>query len=72
LHTVFALHNISVTNGVVRVVSAVIIVLNGVVEIIRHARYMVIVEMLVTKDLQIQKPIRYNLVHFQYTDAVNQ
>lgn len=51
MHAILALHDISVTNGVVRVVGAIIIVLNGIVEIIRHARYMVLVEMLVTKDL---------------------
>jgi hypothetical protein len=41
-HAVLSLHDISVANGVVRVVCAVIIVLNGVVEIVRHARYVVL------------------------------
>jgi hypothetical protein len=36
----------------VRIVCAVIIVLDGVVEIVRHARYVVIVEMFITQDLQ--------------------
>jgi hypothetical protein len=56
-HTVLALHNIAVANGVVRIVRAIIIVLDGVIEIIRHARYMVIVEMFVTEDLQEHNPI---------------
>jgi hypothetical protein len=56
-HTVLAPNNFPVANGVVRIVCAVIIVLNCVVEILRHARYMVIVEMFITQDLQNHNPV---------------
>jgi hypothetical protein len=56
-HTVLALNNFPVANGVVRIVCAVIIVLDRVVEIVRHARYMVIVEMFITQDLQKHNPV---------------
>jgi hypothetical protein len=56
-HTVLSPHNVSVADGVVRIVRAVVIVLDGVVEIIRHARHVVIVEMFVTQELQKHNPV---------------